>query len=292
MKLIKAPSALTLPPYNQRELKLNGLSVVESCMHIVQNKGAMYLEDHMLLFVKKGVNILKDGKTKFIVGKNEMVFLKKATLVEYHKMGDTDQDNQYISLMFFLKDEFLWEFLKMTNIKSVQSKESVRILVKAANKRLLAFFESIEPYFNEPENIDSGLIKIKMLELLYDLAGTDKNLFQQLLQMKQPLRTEIPEVMEKNYTSPVSLTELAYLSGRSLASFKRDFLAIYNMPPSKWIRKKRLDKAKEILKNTSIAVSDICYSLGYENPAHFSRIFKEQFGHSPTKVRREGQECH
>ena len=98
--------------------------------------------------------------------------------------------------------------------------------------------------------------------------------------------------MEKNYTSPVSLTELAYLSGRSLASFKRDFLAIYNMPPSKWIRKKRLDKAKEILKNTSIAVSDICYSLGYENPAHFSRIFKEQFGHSPTKVRREGQECH
>tara|TARA_B100002049_G_scaffold227887_1_gene201937 strand:- start:929 stop:1552 length:624 start_codon:yes stop_codon:yes gene_type:complete len=207
-------------------------------------------------------------------------------------MGDTDQDNQYISLMFFLKDEFLWEFLKMTNIKSVQSKESVRILVKAANKRLLAFFESIEPYFNEPENIDSGLIKIKMLELLYDLAGTDKNLFQQLLQMKQPLRTEIPEVMEKNYTSPVSLTELAYLSGRSLASFKRDFLAIYNMPPSKWIRKKRLDKAKEILKNTSIAVSDICYSLGYENPAHFSRIFKEQFGHSPTKVRREGQECH
>ncbi|WP_083794604.1 helix-turn-helix domain-containing protein [Leadbetterella byssophila] len=126
-----------------------------------------------------------------------------------------------------------------------------------------------------------------MLELLYDLAGTDKNLLQQLLQMKQPVRTEIPEVMEKNYTSPVSLTELAYLSGRSLASFKRDFQAIYNMAPSQWIRNKRLDKAKEVLENTSMAVSDICYTLGFENPAHFSRIFKEHFGYPPSNLRQQ-----
>lgn len=287
MKHIKAPTALTMAPYNQRELKLNGFSVVESCTHTVNNKGAMYLEEHMLLFVKQGVNILKDGKTEFVVRKNEMVFLKKATLVEYHKTGDTDQDNLYISLMFFLKDEFLQDFIKMANIKSVHTEERVRILVKPVNERLLRFFESIEPYFNEPENIDAGLIKIKMLELLYDLAGTDKNLFQQLLQMKQPVRTEIPEIMEKNYTSPVSLTELAYLSGRSLASFKRDFHAIYNMAPSQWIRNKRLDKAKEVLENTSMAVSDICYTLGFENPAHFSRIFKEHFGYPPSNLRQQ-----
>lgn len=245
----------------------------------------MYLEEHMLIYVKQGINQLKDGKTAFVIRKNEMVFLRKASLVEYHKTGDTDQDNLYVSLLFFFKDEFLQEFIKMANIKNIHTAEKVRVLVKPVNERLLRFFESIEPYFNEPETIDAGLIKIKMLELLYDISSTDKNLLQQLLQMKQPVRSEIPEVMESNYANPVSLSELAYLSGRSLASFKRDFQAIYNIAPSIWIRNKRLAKAKELLENTSMPVADVCYTLGFENPAHFSRIFKAHFGHSPSSLR-------
>jgi AraC family transcriptional regulator, exoenzyme S synthesis regulatory protein ExsA len=286
MKYIKSPTDLTLAPYNQRELKLNGFSIVESCTHTVNNKGAMYLEEHMLLYVKQGINKLRDGKTEFVVRKNEMVFLKKATLVEYHKTGDADQDHLYISLLFFFKDEFLREFIKVANIKTIHTEEKVRVLVKPVNEILRRFFESIEPYFNEPDKIDAGLIKIKMLELLYDISSTDKNLLQQLLQMKQPVRTEIPEIMENNYANPVSLSDLAYLSGRSLASFKRDFQAIYNIPPSIWIRNKRLAKAKEILEsNSSIPVADVCYTLGFENPAHFSRIFKEHFGYSPSSLR-------
>lgn len=287
MKYVKAPAGLTEVPFNQRELKLNGFSVVESCTHTVNNKGSMYLEDHMLLFVKQGSNILKDGKTEFIVCENEMVLLRKATMVEYDKTGDVEKDNLYISLMFFLKDEFLQDFIKMADIKSTYTEERVRVLVKPVKERLLRFFESMEPYFNEPEVIDGGLIKIKMLELLYDISGTDKNLLHQLLQMKQPIRADISEVMENNYTNPISLSELAYLSGRSLASFKRDFNAIYNIPPSKWIRNKRLNKAKDALLNTSLSVTDICYTVGFENVAHFSRIFKEHFGYTPSSVRNQ-----
>jgi AraC family transcriptional regulator, exoenzyme S synthesis regulatory protein ExsA len=286
MKPIKAPADLTRAPFNQRDLKLNGFSIIESCTHTVNSKGSMYLEEHMLLYVKQGTNRLKDGKTEFVVRKNEMVFLKKATVVEYHKTGDSNHDDLYISLMFFFRDEFLQDFIKMANIRTVHTEEKVRILVKSVNEKLLRFFDSIEPYFSEPDSIDAGLIRIKILELLYNISGTDKNLLQQLLQMKRPVRTEIPEVMENNYANPVSLAELAYLSGRSLASFKRDFQAIYNMAPSTWIRNKRLTKAKEVLENTSMTVAEVCYTLGFENPAHFSRIFKEHFGYSPSSSRK------
>ncbi|WP_245592363.1 helix-turn-helix domain-containing protein [Ectobacillus panaciterrae] len=70
--------------------------------------------------------------------------------------------------------------------------------------------------------------------------------------------------------NPVSLNELAYLSGRSLSTFKRDFRKIYNTSPMKWIRNRRLDKAKELLTHTSLSVSDVCFSTGFENIAHFS----------------------
>ena len=111
------------------------------------------------------------------------------------------------------------------------------------------------------------------------------NIFQQILQLRQPIKADIHRVVEENYTSPISIKDLAYLSGRSLASFKRDFQNTYNMPPAKWIREQRLMKAQDMLNNSSMSVSDICYSLGVENPAHFSRIFKNKFGISPSEIR-------
>jgi hypothetical protein len=69
MKFIKVPDALSKAPFNQRTLTLKGLSIAESCMHTVENRGTMYLEAHLLLYVKAGRNVLKDGKDLFVVNK-------------------------------------------------------------------------------------------------------------------------------------------------------------------------------------------------------------------------------
>lgn len=82
------------------------------------------------------------------------------------------------------------------------------------------------------------------MELLYDVAECNRNMFLQILQLHEPVRTDIRNVVEQHYASPVSVSELAYLSGRSLSSFKRDFQNIYNVAPATWIREKRLEKAK------------------------------------------------
>lgn len=265
---------------------LNGFSVIESCTHTRgRTQGSMFLEDHLLLFVRSGTYTVTHGKMRYAVNKNEMVLLKKAILVDYEKQGDIENDNLFEYMMFFLKDEFLKDFMKMANIQTVPTEEQVKITVKPVKERLLRFFESIQPYFSEPENIDGGLVKLKMMELLYDISGTDKNLLQQLLQLKQQVSADITKTVEENFANPVSLTELAYLSGRSLSSFKRDFQAIYQVPPAQWIREKRLHKANELLANTAMQVSDICYSTGFENVAHFSRIYKDYFGYSPSSKR-------
>ncbi|WP_262507198.1 helix-turn-helix domain-containing protein [Sphingobacterium sp. IITKGP-BTPF85] len=80
-------------------------------------------------------------------------------------------------------------------------------------------------------------------------------------------------------------TRISVSIRQKLSSFKRDFKAIYNMTPASWIREKRLEKAKEMLEATQLPVSEICYSLGFENISHFSRIFKEYHGQAPTVFR-------
>jgi transcriptional regulator GlxA family with amidase domain len=43
-----------------------------------------------------------------------------------------------------------------------------------------------------------------------------------------------------------------------------------------------LDIAKEMLLHTSLSVTDVCFSTGFENVAHFSKVFKERFGVAPS----------
>lgn len=122
------------------------------------------------------------------------------------------------------------------------------------------------------------------MELLYNVMDCSKNIFRQMLQLRQPVRIDIHRVVEENYTSPISLEELAYLSGRSISSFKRDFQSICGETPAKWIREKRLSKARQMLQSSRMSVADVAYSLGFENPTHFSRIFKQQYGLPPSAV--------
>ncbi len=284
-KFIKVPTALVSANCTKSSLKLDGCSVIESCIHSMGGKGTMFLEEHLLVFVLEGTMTLFYGNQRFVVHENEMILLKKAMFVRYEKEGNPDHDNVFDSLMFCLKDELLKEFLTMANVKIPRITEEVKNTVNPMTDCLVAFARSLKPYFNNPSSVNEGLLRIKIMELLYNVSECSKNIFRQILQLRQPVRNDIRQVVEQHYSTPVTLPELAYLSGRSLSSFKRDFQVIYNMPPAQWIREHRLDKAKDMIESTVMPVSDICYSLGFENPTHFSRIFKNRFGKSPSDYR-------
>ena len=147
------------------------------------------------------------------------------------------------------------------------------------------FVESLEAYLLEAELIEEHVTRIKLLELLFNLAQSDQAILQQLMDLRTHYRADITTTVEENLMNAMPLPQLALLAGRSLSSFKRDFTAIYNMPPSTWLRQRRLEKARELLTNTTMNVTDVCYTLGFQNLAHFSRVFKSYFGFSPSKLR-------
>ena len=284
-KHIKIPTSLVSGVVCQNSLLLDGCSVIDSCVHSLKEAGTMFLEEHLLLFVLEGKITLYHGKQTYSVGKNEMILLKKATSVRYEKEGEPDNDSIYECQMFCLKDDLIKEFLAMENVKVPRIDEEIKTSVYPMNECLILFADSLKPYFTDPSSVNPGLLRLKIMELLYNVAECHKNMFRQLLQLRQPVRTDISKIVEQHYATPVSLPDLAFLTGRSLSSFKRDFQLTYNMPPAQWIRIKRLEKAKEMLQNTDLPVNEICFSMGFENVSHFSRIFKEYYGQSPTDYR-------
>ena len=288
MKATVVPEELMGAPYYRNYLSFDSINLVESCSHnIAEQKGGMFLKDHMLLFVLKGTNCITHGKQKYTVHKNEMVLLKKNISITYDKTGSSENGEMYDSIMFFLKEEFISDFIKMAGIKTMKTERLANVNVKPVREPLLSFVASIKAHFNAPEKVDKRLVKMKIMELLFDLAQVDNNLLLQLIQLKKQFTTDITSVVEENFMSPLKLEDLAYLSGRSLASFKRDFNTIYKVSPAQYIKEKRLTKAKELLVSTDWPINEICYSIGFENISHFSRAFKVFSGKSPVDFRKE-----
>jgi AraC-like DNA-binding protein len=90
--------------------------------------------------------------------------------------------------------------------------------------------------------------------------------------------------MNRNFRFNVSLERFAFMTGRSLSSFKRDFAKIFKTNPGNWLKKKRLDEAYFQINKQHQKPSDVYLEVGFEDLSHFSYSFKKEFGLAPSEL--------
>ena len=83
-----------------------------------------------------------------------------------------------------------------------------------------------------------------MTEGVYVLLNANKNLYASLFDFADPWKIDILEFLEKNYMNDLSLEEIANYTGRSLATFKRDFSLLYHTFSSNSPRKNKHSPSK------------------------------------------------
>lgn len=283
--MINKPRSPKSTANNSKVLMLNGYSAIQSCTFDGSDEHTMFIEENMLMIVLGGTLRLRYGKSEYVVSTNQMAFLKKDMLIHYRQTADNNTPVNVEYILFSLKYDLVREFVKLAELSIAAQEEVMPVTVDELDKRLLKYVDSLELYFVEPQKVEGNLVKIKLLELMFYLSANDNKIMQQVLDLRDHFRSNITVTVEENITNSLSLHQLAVLSGRSVSSFRRDFLAIYNIPPSQWIRQKRLEKAKELLTSTTMTVTDVCYTTGFESIAHFSRLFKSEFGECPSEFR-------
>lgn len=157
----------------------------------------------------------------------------------------------------------------------------------AKNALLQTYYNSLLSYFSQAKPPSPALLQVKFEELLLNLLEQEDNplLHQSLRDIRQTGKVSISQIMEQNYCSDLKLPDFAKLCARSLSSFRRDFLQLYGMPPGKWLTEKRLERSKQLLRNTQMKMEEVSFECGFKNRSHFSRLFKQQFGLSPQAYR-------
>ena len=95
---------------------------------------------------------------------------------------------------------------------------------------------------------------------------------------------DIIDYLNDNYMYDLSMEEIASYTGRSLATFKRDFAKVSDLTPQKWIIKRRLEAAHELIKSGKKRVTEACFDVGFKNLSHFSKVYKETYGYAPSMI--------
>ncbi len=96
--------------------------------------------------------------------------------------------------------------------------------------------------------------------------------------------------IQRNYAQPIRVEEIARKVGVSRSCLYRAFQAEFGCSPSDYLTRYRLQRARQLLRHSALPVGAIAVSVGFEDSYYFSRVFRNQYGLSPTGYRKGGGE--
>ncbi|MDH7447959.1 helix-turn-helix transcriptional regulator [Aquimarina sp. 2201CG14-23] len=277
MKVV--PQAFYQHPKIEKVL-MDGLScVILKNVQQVDLQNQRYLASHALtLVLNGGLRIETPEGDLTIVHKNQLILLPKGL---YLISDIIPESGSFEAVVFFFDEGITSEFL--TNFESCILENSSKMLVLDYNQNLRLFTDTlIMLYRNKNQH---QFTKPKLLELLHLISiSTRGNEFIAILQqLKKRAKKNIKTFMSENFDKPLDVEDYAYLTGRSISTFRRDFKSKFGVSPKKWLIQRRLEKAAILLQKTNSSVTNIALETGYENTSHFIKVFQSKFGISPKK---------
>lgn len=133
-------------------------------------------------------------------------------------------------------------------------------------------------------NLIEGRIKLKekfSRQLLIRPERTQEPSMEEKFLMK--VRDVVEEHLDDEH---FSVEEMSRLVGMSRAQLHRKLSALTGKSASRFVRTYRLQHAMNLLENNSGTVSEIAYKVGFSSPAYFTKCFSEEFGMSPSHVKK------
>lgn len=92
--------------------------------------------------------------------------------------------------------------------------------------------------------------------------------------------------MEANFQNSATLEDIAAIASMNSQHFLRMFKQAYAITPHQYLIDLKLKKAKRLLEDNNLTISDICQSIGFESAFSFSILFKKRFGMPPSHFRK------
>ena len=254
-----------------------------SCYYSSSRVGENFVPEHAISLIISGSNVLDDGINPQRFQDGDLYFCRRNQLVKYVK--NPPEGGEFRSVNMFFTQDFLRDFAMRYDYSASHKMDTPAYMLLEGKSVLGNYMNSLAEYqelFNQQP--DSPLYRIKQEEAVLLLLKAYPELANVLFDFSDPGKIDLEAFMQQNYHFNVGINRFAYLTGRSLSAFKRDFEKVFSISPGKWLLQRRLREAYHLLKEKKLSVSDVYVDLGFEDLSHFSYAFKKQYGVAPSQV--------
>lgn len=276
-------------------VNISSNDVFATCYHKHAGESSFDISQNALVYVAAGkLKVLIDGETVALYGPGECVFVRKdhrMTLINEPAEGV----DYHLSVFLYFHRQTLFDYYKTLHKWDLpedveRSKKSYISIPRSS--LLTSLFESFKPYWEKGEVPEKHWLRIKVLEAIRLLLLLDKSIYASLFDFTSQWRLDIMDFMEQNYKYDLSVADLANYTGRSVATFKRDFRRLSDLTPRNWIISRRLREAHHLLLITDWSVYKVMDHVGFKNFSHFSRRYREYFGETPSETHKKHPVSH
>jgi hypothetical protein len=215
---------------------LQSNQITYACYSRRVREGEQFIPEHVFSFQISGSLVLKDGVKEHVFLENSFRLIKRNTLVKFLKQPSAHDD--YRNLSVTLDQQTLKDLSLQYGYHGKKQASEAQVFALPNHKLLSSYIASLPPY-DELLNKDNFVLRsLKVKELVVLLLKVQPGLVNILFNFTEPGRIDLEAFMNKNFRFNVSLERFAYLTGRSLSTFKRDFEKVFFMRPGKWLQQK------------------------------------------------------
>ncbi|MHC4871844.1 MAG: helix-turn-helix transcriptional regulator [Planctomycetota bacterium] len=127
--------------------------------------------------------------------------------------------------------------------------------------------------------------KASCLELLSVIMSETSSTQEELTPLPDMVKDALTYIHRRFYNHEIDLEKIASSAHTSKRHIDRMFKQHLNITPMKYLRKRRIEYAKSLLIQGNLRISEIAEASGYPDQLHFSRVFKNEVGVSPSEYR-------
>lgn len=255
--------------------------IAYSCYADISREGEQFVPEHAFSYQVSGTLVANDGEKKYVFREGDFHFSRRNQLVKFVKLPQ--EGGEFKSVSILLDQEILRDISTEFNYSPSNGRPGRQaVTTLKPNPLFKSFIDSLMPYLLMPRPKNETLFSLKVKEAVLILLKVNPELKDILFDFREPGKIDLEAYMQKNFRFNVGINRFAYLTGRSLATFKRDFGKIFHTSPSKWLQQKRLQEAYYLIKEKGQKPSEVYLEVGFKDFSHFSYAFKNFFGSNPS----------
>jgi AraC family transcriptional regulator, exoenzyme S synthesis regulatory protein ExsA len=263
-------------------IKQLGDSFVYSCVYTKKCAYEQFISESLLAFQISGKTQIYHQKGELLLEEGQILLSRGNQFAKAIKLPVDDKEYRCISVL--LTRERLRKFALEFAVESENRYEGVKNILLDSSPLLSGYFLSILPYFERTKDVSEKLVSMKVNEAIELLLNLNPGLKPFLFNFADLKKQDLESFMLQNFQYNVSIEHFARLSGRSLTGFKRDFNAVFKMPPRSWLKSRRLAEALYLIQQKYRKPQDIYLELGFENLSHFYTSFKQKYKMTPAQI--------